>query len=1086
MAIRDLFSSKKARRFLVTDEGVIAEKYNHFMEFLTNNRAALGIISELEQLYYVSGPFAMARVKAQYRNLAAATGKLVEALNGVAPGKYAELSRVNNSIAWEITLIFAAEPPPFVDELVLPLEALSPDMVKIAGNKATNLAAIHRYLGAPIPPGFVVTAAGLEVFLQENGLAKPVAELLDGLSPDNLEDLENNSKAIQDLILWAQVPAPLAKAIFKAYQELESQTHPEVRLAMRSSAVGEDTGASFAGQYVTELNVTRENLLEAYKTVVASKYSPRAISYRLRYGLEDWETRMCVAGIAMIDARSSGVLYTVDPTRPDANLFKINSIWGLAEHLVSGEAAPDEFYVDKTNRTIVQRVISRKGQRLVNLEGGGTRLEEVPAAEQELPSLDDDTVLALARYGPLLEEYYQSPQDVEWAVDHEGKLYFLQSRPLGLIHSNPESEALPQDFPRHPVLLTGGLAASPGIAVGRVYLAEGDPFRPLPEDAILVARTASPDHARLMGKIKGIITDLGSGTSHLASVAREFGVPALFNAVQATALLTDGEPITFMTDRVTVYQGIVPELAAAAKPPKRHMFDSPLHRRMRTFLDKVSPLNLIDPEDPSFVPSGCQTIHDIIRFAHEKVVKEMFGLAEEEAEGAISVRMTSSIPLVLHLVDLGGGLKAGLTTRDVITPDHLESLPMKAIWKGLSHPGITWKGSVAIDAGNLMHLMVRGAMTGPDNLPGGDSYAILSREYVNLSAKFGYHFANLDAFVGDLPDWNYISLQFAGGAGTYYGKTLRLTFLGNVLQRLGFKITVAGDLLEASLVGLDSISMEKVLDQVGRLLASSRLLDMAIGNEAEMNRMIDGFFSGDYDFLNQAQEIRIPGFYTHEGDWRRIEEDGRVLLLQDGSKYGSSLSSGMANFMGKMMGAKYQELLDNIEAYYYFPLAITKDSEISEGRLQVRVKPVAGNLDRSGGLAFGIRNIGNYFVFRINALENNVVLFEFVNNRRVQRSVSHQRIETGRWYLLTVEISGNTLRGYLEEELFLEYTADRPLAGYVGLWVKADSVTCFDQLSIEPGTPEWAKTGGPERKTSALQSLLDDLKPSLTTLLKED
>jgi pyruvate,water dikinase len=527
MAIRDLFSKKQVCHFLVTDEGEIAKKYNHFMEFLANNRAALGIIPELEQLYYGSGPFTMARVEDQYGKLAAATGKLVEALNGLAPGKYAELFRVSDGIAQNIAPIFASEPPPPVGELVLPLEVLSHDMVKVAGSKATNLAIIHKYLDAPIPPGFVITAGALELFLQETGLAKPVAELLEGLSLDNLEDLEKKSQA--------QVPAALAGEILKAYLELEAKTHPQVRLARRSSAVGEDTEASFAGQYATELNVTRDNLLEAYKAVLASKYSPRAISYRLRYGLEDRDTHICVAGIVMIDSRASGVLYTVDPSRPDSNLLKINSIWGLGEHLVSGEASPDEFYVDKKTGSIVQRGIGRKAERLVNMEEGGTQLEAVPTGEQELQSLDDGTVLVLARYGLRMEEYYQGPQDVEWAVDRQGNLYFLQSRPLGLIQGKPEPEVLPQDFPDHPVLLTGGQAASPGIAVGQVYLAEGDPSRPLPDDAILVARTASPDHARLMGKIKGIITDIGSVTSHLASVAREFGVPALFDAGQATA-----------------------------------------------------------------------------------------------------------------------------------------------------------------------------------------------------------------------------------------------------------------------------------------------------------------------------------------------------------------------------------------------------------------------------------------------------------------------------------------------------------------------------------------------------------------------
>jgi pyruvate,water dikinase len=159
----------------------------------------------------------------------------------------------------------------------------------------------------------------------------------------------------------------------------------------------------------------------------------------------------------------------------------------------------------------------------------------------------------------------------------------------------------------------------------------------------------------------------------------------------------------------------------------------------------------------------------------------------------------------------------------------------------------------------------------------------------------------------------------------------------------------------------------------------------------------------------------------------------------------------MANFMGKMMGAKYQELLDNIEAYYYFPLAIAKDSEIATGTMLVKVKPVAGNVDQAGGLAFGIRNINNYFVLRVNALEDNVILFEYVNNKRLTRARVEKGIKTADWYGITVEISGNTMKGYLDDELLMEYKAERPLAGYVGLWTKADSVTYFDALTIEAG-----------------------------------
>ena len=319
---------------------------------------------------------------------------------------------------------------------------------------------------------------------------------------------------------------------------------------MRSSAVGEDSEASFAGQYATELNVTADHLLPAYKQVLASKYSPRAIAYRLRYGLEDWDTLMCVAGIMMLEARASGVLYTVDPARPGADRLKVSAIWGLGEQLVSGEAQPDEFFLDRQTVAITRRLIRRKTHRLINLPEGGTRLAEVPAGEQELPCLDDAAVLALARQGLQLEEYFQGPQDVEWALDHQGQLYLLQSRPLGLVQARTEQEALPQNFPGHPVLLSGGQVASPGIAQGQVFLAEGEPGRERPADAILVCRTASPDHARLLGQVKGIITEVGSVTSHLASVARESGVPALFNVGRAAAALTDGAPVTLVAGGV--------------------------------------------------------------------------------------------------------------------------------------------------------------------------------------------------------------------------------------------------------------------------------------------------------------------------------------------------------------------------------------------------------------------------------------------------------------------------------------------------------------------------------------------------------
>ena len=178
------------------------------------------------------------------------------------------------------------------------------------------------------------------------------------------------------------------------------------------------------------------------------------------------------------------------------------------------------------------------------------------------------------------------------------------------------------------------------------------------------------------------------------------------------------------------------------------------------------------------------------------------------------------------------------------------------------------------------------------------SYVILSDEYVNLSIKFGYHYANMDILCTDTPEDNYISLQFGGGAGSYHGRSLRIHFLSEVLEELGFTLHISGDLFEATVKGYDRQTMEDTLDQLGRLLACSRLLDLAIPSQNQVMRMKESFFSGDYNFLQQTHNP-LPSFYTPTGDWERIEEGGRIRCLQDGFKSGESFSCTLKNIMGK-------------------------------------------------------------------------------------------------------------------------------------------------------------------------------------------
>ena len=292
-----------------------------------------------------------------------------------------------------------------------------------------------------------------------------------------------------------------------------------------------------------------------------------------------------------------------------------------------------------------------------------------------------------------------------------------------------------------------------------------------------------------------------------------------------------------------------------------------------------------------------------------------------------------------------------------------------------------------------------------------------------------------------------------GGAGSYYGRSMRINFLAEVLQRLGFTLNVTGDLLEASLKGLDKQSLVETIDQLGRLLASSRLLDLAIPSQAEVNRMTDSFFKGDYDFLGKT-EAPLPNFYTPIGEWEKRSENGNAMCVQDGAKWGDAFSCGINVVMGKMTGGRYQKFLDNVQAYYYFPIAIAKEKKIDGGTIEVLVKLEAGCLDRMGGLAFGIRNVGNYYILVLDAMEGALAVYEFINNRRFRREIVHTPVDSGKWYRVTAEIGGSSLKAFLDGELLLEHTAERMLDGFVGIGTKADSTVYFDKLVVKQGDQE--------------------------------
>ena len=210
---------------------------------------------------------------------------------------------------------------------------------------------------------------------------------------------------------------------------------------MRSSAIDEDTVFTFAGQYCSYLNVRKDELLDCYKKVLASRFTPAALSHFMARGLAEADLAMGVGCMAVIDAAASGVIYTRDPLNADSDYMLVNAVFGLGSYLVEGVLTPDVFHVFRQDGTSSFRGWRRNACNSWCFPAEGSGQCAVPGSSQEQASIGAEPLRLLAEYALKVEAHYGAPQDIEWAIDRQGKLFLLQTRPLRVIKRKAVSPA---------------------------------------------------------------------------------------------------------------------------------------------------------------------------------------------------------------------------------------------------------------------------------------------------------------------------------------------------------------------------------------------------------------------------------------------------------------------------------------------------------------------------------------------------------------------------------------------------------------------------------------------------------------------
>ncbi len=330
--------------------------------------------------------------------------------------------------------------------LVCRFDDCNKDSVPLVGGKCASLGELIN-ADIRVPPGFAVTTAGYQQFIEEAGLFEIIYGKLDGLTEDDIAGQEKASASIRTLIEDAAFSIQLEDDIAEQYRRLSTHCNvPAVPVAVRSSATAEDLpDASFAGQQDTFLWIRGiDVVLENTKKCFSSLFTARAIAYRIRNKFDHQEVAISVGIQKMANSYAAGVMFTLNPTTGDRSMMLINSSFGFGEAVVSGEVTPDVFMVNKVSLDTVERTITCKEVAyMVDPDTHSSVLTNLPPERQNVQSIVDEEIAELAQLGKIIEKHYGRPMDIEWAVDNDmpagANIFILQARPE-TVWANKKSE----------------------------------------------------------------------------------------------------------------------------------------------------------------------------------------------------------------------------------------------------------------------------------------------------------------------------------------------------------------------------------------------------------------------------------------------------------------------------------------------------------------------------------------------------------------------------------------------------------------------------------------------------------------------
>ncbi len=805
-------------------------KYETLRTLLNRNNQALQLLSDLEaDLRHLR--HSSEQVREQVYRILEECLMMAQECNLLTGNRHKQLYDVIFDITASTDQLFSTKEHKVEHPLVLSLDheaALDP---ALTGGKASGVASLTRMLGNRVPPGFVVTTEAYRLLLRENQLEARIRLMLNDIeaTADN-ERFSTLTRLVRHWLGKARIPREIAESIRQHVQTARYSV--ESGWAVRSSAVQEDGPFSFAGLFESQLFVPPEDLFEAYLKVLASRFLDRAVLYRIHRGIREVDTPMAVLFMPMVEPVASGVLYTMEPADPSSDTMIINTVRGTGDRVVHGKASTDTITLSR-----------EQSPRLMGFE---------PASPQETAQdhpdyISREVLLQLGATAWQLREKAGHDLDIEWAIGKDGEIRFLQARRMD---PRPSVERRRARHSKDLPAIEGGITISPGRAEGRLYnMGPRDRPEAVPRGAVLLVRQPHPELSPALTRIAALLATQGNPVAHMATLAREYAVPSIFQLGASASRLKPGQILSVDATSRRIYMGsrwpgmkerTLARISESGRVPR----SGPLH-------DLILALNLTDPDSPGFKAKKCLSVHDTLRFMHEMSVQAMFAFGDRQKGfwNRRSIRLDATIPMKFHVIVLDASHRAPGRS---LLPQAIESAPFHALWAGFTDGRLQWPQRWQQQMAGLprdFQETVMGGLRGPRRASD-TNYLMVARDYLNLNARFTYHYSMLDAMVGPGTENNHLYFSFRGGGGALEPRTRRARFLEQVLRRSRFDVVRRTDNVIAWFRRYPADDSLEMLTLIGRLLVCARELDALLKTDKAAIDYADDFLHERYSVFS--------------------------------------------------------------------------------------------------------------------------------------------------------------------------------------------------------------------------------------------